>query len=70
MAVRIEECQDEEKGQQWSWDGQLLRSSVDNNQCLNLAAEAGYVKMDNFLNIRPMQTWDCSNPDAGFFFET
>ncbi|WWD01579.1 hypothetical protein V866_008524 [Kwoniella sp. B9012] len=66
MEIRLEECDENRTGQSWSWDGQLLRTSANANQCLNFAAEAGYVKMDNFLNLRPLQTWDCSNPDGQF----
>ncbi|WWC61280.1 uncharacterized protein I303_103861 [Kwoniella dejecticola CBS 10117] len=72
MALRLNECQDQSEDQESIWDGLLLKSSVRSSggdQCLNFAAEAGYVKMDNFLNLRPLQTWGCSNTNENELFE-
>nr|XP_019013383.1 uncharacterized protein I206_01449 [Kwoniella pini CBS 10737]OCF52164.1 hypothetical protein I206_01449 [Kwoniella pini CBS 10737] len=75
MAVKVATCVDNSEGQKWTWDGQLLKSAIKSldqsdqaGQCLNFAAVAGYVKMDNFLNLRPLQTWGCSTQNENELF--
>ncbi|WWC85339.1 uncharacterized protein L201_000202 [Kwoniella dendrophila CBS 6074] len=65
MAVRVVKCDNNSKGQSWSWDGQFLKTTLKGyDQCLNILDGSGYIKMDNFFDIRPLQIWDCSKPDS------
>ncbi|WRT66982.1 uncharacterized protein IL334_003948 [Kwoniella shivajii] len=71
MAIRTVTCDENAAGQRWFYKSgeRLLQSWVSgSNQCLNWAAEASDVQMDNFLNLRPVQVWDCSSPDGQFQF--
>ncbi|WRT66973.1 uncharacterized protein IL334_003938 [Kwoniella shivajii] len=63
MGVRIEPCDENEDGQQWLWDGKLLKLSKSLDQCLNILGGSGPIQQTNFLNLRPMQLWTCDQED-------
>ncbi|OCF38343.1 hypothetical protein I317_07887 [Kwoniella heveanensis CBS 569] len=64
MGIRVEICDEKRKGQEWHWNGKMLRvTGGEGDQCLNLLDGAGPVPMSNFINLCPLQTWKCSNID-------
>ncbi|WVF72339.1 hypothetical protein IAT40_007152 [Kwoniella sp. CBS 6097] len=64
MGIRVEICNDKRKGQDWHWNGKMLRvTGGEGDQCLNILDGAGPVPMSNFINLGPLQTWKCSNID-------
>ncbi|WWC85334.1 uncharacterized protein L201_000197 [Kwoniella dendrophila CBS 6074] len=65
MGLTIENCDSDEQGQWWIWNGKSFKVANDDkhNQCLNVLGGAGPYQITNFLNLRPMQLWTCDETD-------